>query len=72
MLHIPQHQDETSDHRVGHFGPYKGTVRTMGLDSSVGYLSPKCLLDTLVLVLKCLDSLDTSVQCRSVSLPNWS
>jgi len=33
------------------------------------YLGPECLLDNLVLVLKCPDTLDPPEQCRSVSVP---
>ena len=59
---------DTSDHRVRHFGPYDGTVRTTG-PWTVRYLGSKCLLDTSVLAPKCLDTSDPSEQCRSVSVP---
>jgi len=45
---------------VSHFGPYGWTVR---------YFGPKCLLDTSVLVPKCLDTSDLPEQCQSVSVP---
>jgi len=61
MLHIPQNQDETTDHRVGHFSPYGGIVCTLGRDSLA--LRTELSLDTSVLVLKCPDSSDASNQC---------
>jgi len=56
---------DTSDHRVRHFGPYDGTVRTTG-PWTVRYLGSKCLLDTSVLAPKCL-TLRTHLNSAEVS-----
>jgi len=45
---------DTSVHMAGLFRPWGLTV---------WYLGPKCLLDTLVLVPKCRDTLDLPEQC---------
>jgi len=54
---------DTPVHMAGQFGPWGRTVRYLGP-------SPKCLLDTSVLVPKCPDTSDPAEQCRSVSVPN--
>jgi len=53
---------DISDHMTRQFRPWSWTVRHIG---------PDCLLDTLVLLLKCPDTLDPPKQCYSVSVPIW-
>ena len=57
---------DTSDNRVGHFSPYGGTVRTMGLGSSVSFED----FGPVWTVPKCLSALPSPV--RSVLLPHKS
>ena len=52
---------------MGHFGPYGGTVRTMGLDTPV--LKSEVSSGHFGTGAECPDTSDPPGQCRSVSVP---